>query len=221
MPYPAGQVGDKERARAKRVAVSEKHSQQHVLLDRQGASLAMDNLRYDESELCFGGDVVNQNHRLSIFADYFQFLVMDMESADDFSSLWNDEAVERMIAVGHSTVSLGTLRNVDVQVEIHVVVDLPDLPLGEYDHIAEGSFEAPTGVLAVMGCTDFLPDAYRIDIRPGDYQFLYLVRGVGSITDEWSPAGDLYILYIAPGEKRVPKLLKNWKTGMSPDFPGN
>lgn len=161
------------------------------------------------------------NHRLTIFADYFQFLVMDMASTDDFSSLWNNESVERMVALGTSAISLGTLRNVDVQVEIHVVDDLPDLPPDEYDHIAEGSFESPTGVVAVMGCTDFFPDAYRIDVRPGDYQFLYLVQGVGSITDEWSPASDLYILYIAPGEKRAAKLLKHWKTGMPPEFPSN
>jgi hypothetical protein len=154
---------------------------------------------------------VDRIQRLTIFADYFQFIVMDMESGDDFSSLWTDEALERMVAVGNSAVSLGTLRNVDVEVEIHVVDELPKLPLAEYDHIAEGSFNTPTGSLAVMGCTGFLPDAYRVDVAPGSYQFLYLVRGVSSITDEWSPASDLYILYISRGEERPPALIKHWK----------
>lgn len=171
-------------------------------------------LRYDELGLCLGRDTVGSSHRLSIFADYFQFLVVDIESKDDFSTLWTDEAVERMVAVGDTAISLGTLRNVEVEVEIHVVDELPNLPLVGYDHVSEGSFESPTGLLAVMGCADFLPDAYRVDLPRGSYQFVYLVRGVDSITDEWSPASDLYILYLSPGDKRQPELVKDWKTTM-------
>ena len=154
---------------------------------------------------------MGSSHRLRIFADYFQFLVMDIESKDDFSALWTDEAVERMVAVGDTAISLGTLRNMDVEVEIHVVDELPNLPLREYDHVSEGSFDSPTGSLAVMGCADFLPDAYRVDLPRGSYQFVYLVRGVDSITDEWSPASDLYILYLSPADKRPPEMVKNWK----------
>lgn len=122
------------------------------------------------------------SHRLTVFADYFQFIVMDSESTDDFSSLWTDEALERMVATGNHAISLGTLRNVDVEVEIHVVDALSRVRLAGYGHIAEGSFASPTGSLAVMGCTDFLPDAYRVELPPGSYQFIYLVRGVDSIT---------------------------------------
>ncbi|WP_156885830.1 hypothetical protein [Massilia niastensis] len=161
---------------------------------------------------------VDAIHRLTMFADYFQFVAMDVDSGDDFSALWTDEALERMVAVGSSAVSLGTLRNVDVEVEIHVVDELPKLPLAEYDHVAEGSFDTPTGSLAVMGCTGFLPDAYRVDVPPGSYQFLYLVRGVGSVTDESSPANDLYILYIARGEERPPTLIKHWKAAIQPEL---
>lgn len=112
-----------------------------------------------------------------------------------------------MVAMGNHAISLGTLRNVDVEVEIHVVDALSSVRLAGYDHIAEGSFASPTGSLAVMGCTDFLPDAYRVELPAGSYQFIYLVRGVDSITDEWSPASDVYILYLAPGDKRQPQLV--------------
>ena len=158
---------------------------------------------------------MDSSHRLTIFADYFQFIVMDVESTDDFSSIWTDHSLKQMVAAGNSALSFGTLRNVDVQVEIHVVRELPELALDEYDHVAEGSFQTPTGVLAVMGCTDFLPDAY-LDVLPGSYQFLYLVSGVGSITDESSPASDLYTLYISPGANCQPKLIKHWQAAMQP-----
>lgn len=159
---------------------------------------------------------MDSSHRLSIFADFFQFIVMDVESTDDFSSICTDHSLKQMVATGNSALSFGTLRNVDVQVEIHVVGELPKLALDEYDHVAEGSFQTPTGGLAVMGCTDFLPDAYRLAVPPGSYQFLYLVSGVGSITDESSPASDLYTLYISPGANRPPRLIKHWQAAMQP-----
>jgi hypothetical protein len=90
---------------------------------------------------------LDSSHRLIIFADYFQFIVMDVESTDDFSSIWTDHSLAQMVAAGNSAVSFGTLRNVDVQVEIHVVGQLPKLALDEYDHVAEGSFQTPTGRL--------------------------------------------------------------------------
>lgn len=156
------------------------------------------------------------NCRLTLFADYFQFVVMDHASEDDFSSIWTSEALEHMVAIGDSALSLGTLRNVEVGVEVHVVPELPQCRLEEYDHVVEGSFQAPTGTIAVMGCTDFLPDAHRMQIAPGGYQFLYLVSGVDSITDEWSPADDLYTLYLSPGPGRPAALLKHWRDKARP-----
>jgi hypothetical protein len=37
-----------------------------------------------------------------------------------------------------------------------------------------------------------------------------------SITDEWSPADDLYVLYISPGAERLPTLVKHWKSTAAP-----
>jgi hypothetical protein len=45
---------------------------------------------------------VNAIHRLTIYADYFQFIVMDVASNEDFSSRWTDDALKRMVAVGDS-----------------------------------------------------------------------------------------------------------------------
>lgn len=111
-------------------------------------------------------------HRFTIFADYFQFIVQDENSKDDFGTLWNDDAVAMMVAAGETALSLGTLRNVDVSVEVHVVDGFPEIQLEDFDHAVEGTFTSPTGKIAVMGCTDFFPDASRLEVKPGSYQFI-------------------------------------------------
>lgn len=150
-------------------------------------------------------------HRLSIFADYFQFIVQDENSEDDFGSLWTESALDCMVALGETAICPGTLRNVDVPVEVHVLGAEPAVMLEGYDHIVQGAFETPTGRLVVMECTEYFFDAPRFDVAPGSYRFLYVISGVKTITVEWEPAEELYCLYIWPGEARRTRLLKHWK----------
>jgi hypothetical protein len=153
------------------------------------------------------------NRKFKIFADYFQFVLMDESSEDDFSEIWTDEALERMLAVGELAVCPGTLRNIEVDVEVRVVPTEPSINVAAHDHVVEGSIEIPTGKLVVMGCTEYLPDAKRIELSPGTYQLLFLVNGVGSIKTEWEPAEDKYTVYLWPGQLRAAKLLKHWRKG--------
>lgn len=149
--------------------------------------------------------------RYTIFADYFQFIVQDENSQDDFGALWNKDAANLMVAAGKTAIGLGTLRNVDVAVEVHVLDEQPGLSLADCDHVVEGAFSSPTGKIVVMGCTDYFPDAARIEIAPGTYCFLYVVSGVGTIEAEWEPADDLYSIFIWPGDARELRALKHWK----------
>lgn len=148
-----------------------------------------------------------------LLADYFQLLLMDEGCEDDFASVWTDEALDRMLAVGNASVCLGTLRNVDVPVEIHVYSSAPSVDPASYDHAVSASLNLPSGRLVVMGCTDFLPEAARIELPPGSYQLLYLATGVESITYESDPADDRYIVHLWPGPPREPALLKHWRPG--------
>jgi hypothetical protein len=150
-------------------------------------------------------------HRFSIFADYFQFLLMDENCEDDFSTLWSDEALKRMLAVGRAVICPGTLRNVEVAVEVRLVDTGPTVDLSAYDHAAEASIEVPSGKLVVMGCTDYLPDAARLELPPGTYRVLSLANGIDTIKKEWEPANDLYTVYLWPGAHCEPRLLKHWK----------
>ena len=146
-----------------------------------------------------------------ILADYFQFVLMDENCEDDFASVWTDEALALKLAVGDTSVCLGTLRNVHVPVEVHVYLSEPSVDIAGYDHAVSASFQLPSGRLVVMGCTDYLPEASRLEIAPGPYQLLYLVSGMESITYESDPADDRYIVHLWPGQPREPALLKHWR----------
>jgi hypothetical protein len=47
-------------------------------------------------------------------------------------------------------------------------------------HVVEGNLRVPSGRVVVMGCTDYLPDAARVDVDPGWHR----VRAVRFGTDE-------------------------------------
>ena len=152
-------------------------------------------------------------YKFEIFADYFQCIVQDESSEDDFGALWNEEAAVSMVAVGNSAISVGTLRNVMVPVEVHVLDREPAIALDEFDHVVAGAFSAPTGRLMVMGCTESFSEARHIPVAPGCYQFLYLINGVSTIENEWEPADDVYRLYMWPGSISATRVIKNWKSG--------
>jgi hypothetical protein len=136
---------------------------------------------------------------------------MDEGSQDDFSVIWTEDALSRMLAVGYSAICPGTLRNVDVSVEIEVLDQLPEIDLSAWDNAVEASINIPSGKLVVMGCTGYLPGSPRISVKPGTYQLLSLAGGIDTIQCEWEPAEDLYRVYLWPGTAREPQLLKRWQ----------
>jgi hypothetical protein len=150
-------------------------------------------------------------HQFTIFADYFQFIVQDEMSEDDFASIWSPEALDRALAVGKSAICPGTLCNVEVPVEVQVLNEEPEIDLTAVDHVVEASLEIPSGTIVVMSCTAYFPDAQRFNVVPGTYRALSVMRGIASIKCEWEPANDSYVVYLWLGEQRNPKLLKHWK----------
>lgn len=150
-------------------------------------------------------------HQFRLFADYFQCYLMDDASEDDTSEIWTDEALERRLGIGDSTLALGTMRNVDVDVIVEVLSEPPSIDASDWDHIVSGYFSAPSGSLAIFGCTDYGPDAARISVAPGDYEALYRCRGLDTIDVEWEDADDLYVISIWPGTKRESRIIKNWQ----------
>src|SRR5690348_8970544 len=111
-----------------------------------------------------------RSFELNLFADYFQFYIRDEAAKGDLSEAWSEEATDRLLAVAPGTVGIGTVRNMDVPVTVEILEDAPEDDFSEWDHVVEAGLDAASGWIAIAGCTDYLPDAKRIEIAPGTYR---------------------------------------------------
>lgn len=59
-----------------------------------------------------------------------------------------------MLAVAPGVIGVGTVRNMDVPVELEVLYSQPDDNLEEWDHVTEASLDVPSGRIIIAGCTD-------------------------------------------------------------------
>lgn len=150
-------------------------------------------------------------HKFDILADYFQLYLMDDGADDDTSEIWTDEALDLKLAVAKNTVAVGTYRNVDVKFELEILESEPQVDLNEWDHASLGFVGFPSGRFAVFGCTDYLPDAKRIELPKGNYALMSLAKGLDSITVEWEPAEDLYKVILWPSDSKDCNSLKRYE----------
>ncbi|WP_249554095.1 MULTISPECIES: hypothetical protein [Shewanella] len=137
-----------------------------------------------------------QLNKFSIFADYFQFYLMDDAEIDDTSEIWTDKALDIKLGMTPHALAVGTMRNVDVDVIVEVVDAEPEINLDEWDYISKGYISLPSGRCIVMGCTDAIEDATRLEVKLGNYAALAMAKGINSIVAEWEPANDLYRVVI-------------------------
>lgn len=136
--------------------------------------------------------------QLAIFADYFQFYIQDELANDDFGSLWTDEAVERLLATADHSIGIGTVRNMTVPVVVSLHAAEPEADFIEWDMVNEGSFTVRSGRVAVMGCTDHLPDAARLTLAPGPYRVRVSYAGLDSLSEDGLDGDDFYRVQLWP-----------------------
>jgi hypothetical protein len=136
---------------------------------------------------------------LTLFADYHQFYLQDDDiRVGDLSNAWTAEATERLLAVADHVVGVGTVRSMNVPVHIAIDARLPDLDLSEWDRINRASLACDTGRIVVAGCTDYFPDAKRIDVAPGVYDVLVAYRNLESLSEDGLDGDDSYHIFLAP-----------------------
>lgn len=153
-----------------------------------------------------------RSYQLDLFADYFQIYLQDEQAAEewDVPDDWGNQLTSQMIAVAPGTITIGTVRNMDVPVEIQLLTGRPsdDLTIG--DHITEASLNIPSGKLVVLGCTDYLPDATRIPIQSGSYRVRIYYSALESISEDGLDGNDHYKVLIWPEEYSDFKIIKKW-----------
>lgn len=151
-----------------------------------------------------------KRYEFELLADYFQFYLQDEEVEGDLSERWTEEATARMLAVTPGTVGVGTLRNVEVDVAVEVHEAEPQLHLAGWDHVVETGLAVTSGRIVVAGCTDYFPDAARIEVEPGHYRVRLCSSGLETVTAEWEDADDLYVVQLWPGDGDETRLLKQY-----------
>ena len=151
---------------------------------------------------------MTQSFQFQLFADYYQFYLQDESATTDLSASWTPEAVDRLLAVAPGMVGIGTARNMTVPVTVEVCGDAPDEDTSGWDQVNECTLEVPSGRIVVAGCTDYFPDAARIEVDPGSYRVRAYYGNLTALSSNGLEGDDRYKLVLwaaAPGPLQVLK----------------
>jgi hypothetical protein len=129
---------------------------------------------------------------LSIFADYYQFYLQDEPAEGNLGDSWDGEAVARLLAVASGTVGVGTAKNVDVQVAVEVLDSEPASDFTGSDLVTEATLDVTSGKIVIAGCTDYFPDARRIEVPLNRYRVRIYYSGLSTVSADGLEGEDHY-----------------------------
>ena len=152
--------------------------------------------------------MATRKHHYSLFADYYQFYLQDELVAGDLGDSWTQEAVDRLLALAPGTIGIGTVRNMTVPVDVEIFDTEPDEALDGWDQVNECSIDVSSGRLVIGGCTDYFPDAARIDVVPGVYRVRVFYGKLDSLSEDGLAGEDHYRVVLWPGSPTAPAVLK-------------
>jgi hypothetical protein len=145
---------------------------------------------------------------LSIFADYYQFYLQDEPAAGNLGDSWDDQAVGRLLAVAPGTLGVGTVRNVGVQVTVEVLDAEPAPDFAGSDLVTEATLDVTSGKIVIAGCTDFFPDARRMEVPVGRYRVRTYYSGLSTVSADGLEGEDRYRVVLWRDEQAVaPRVL--------------
>jgi hypothetical protein len=143
-----------------------------------------------------------------LFADYFQFYLQDESAEGNLGESWNEEAVARLLAIAPGTVGVGTVRNMNVPVTVEILDAEPACDLDPWDHVTECSLDVPTGRIVIAGCTDYFPDAARIEVPAGTYRVRVSYGSLNTLSEDGLDGEDRYLVHLWQGSPTEPRVLK-------------
>jgi hypothetical protein len=161
--------------------------------------------------------MITQEIKIDLFADYFQFYVQDEKVDGSLSDDWNQETLDRLLALGPGTITIGTARNMTVPVTIKLFDKEPDMlsELGTIGQINECDLETSSDTLVVAGCTDYLPDAMRIKVNTGIYRARIYYGNLDEISEDGLEGDDFYEIHLwQTNEKKELKVIKSRRIGV-------
>jgi hypothetical protein len=103
---------------------------------------------------------------MKLFADFRKIHVCAPDTKGDVADAWTAKATDDRIAAG-DIAGVGTEAAVDVDVTVEILAGEPALQTP--DHVTEASIKL-SGVVAVLGCTDFSPGVKRFTLTVGTWR---------------------------------------------------
>ena len=149
-----------------------------------------------------------KSFELTLFADYFQFYIRDEAAKGDLSQAWNKETTDRLLAVAPGTVGIGTVRNMDVPVTVEILEREPEDDFSGWDHVVEAGLDSLSGRIVIAGCTDYVPDARRIEVSPGTYRIRVSYGALGTLSEDGLSGDDRYRLQLWLAASTAVRILK-------------
>lgn len=142
--------------------------------------------------------------KTELFADYFQFYIQDEKVDGNLSDSWTQEAIDRLLALAPGTIGVGTVRNMDVPVTVKLFDSDPSI-LGDLESIGqinECDLVTTSDKLALAGCTDYLPDAKRIEVEKGIYRVRIYYGNLDKISEDGLEGEDFYEIHLWPTKEK-------------------
>ena len=149
-----------------------------------------------------------KSFELVLFADYFQFYIQDEAATGDLSQAWNEEATDRLLALAPGTVGIGTVRNMDVPVTVDILEHAPEDDFSEWDHVVEAGLDVASGRIVIAGCTDYFPDAKRVEVPPGTYRVRASYGALDTLSEDGLSGDDRYRLQLWRATSTAVRILK-------------
>jgi hypothetical protein len=84
----------------------------------------------------------------------------------------------------------------------------PEQDFEAWDQVTECSIEVPSGRLVIAGCTDYFPDAARIEVAAGTYRVRVSYGGLDTLSEDGLDGDDHYRVQLWMASKIEPRVLK-------------
>lgn len=147
-------------------------------------------------------------YSFTLFADYYQFYLQDEGADGGLPGGRNEQATKDLLAVAPGTISVGTVRNMDVPVEIEIRDSEPAGDSDEWGHVTECGIEIPSGRIVVAGCMDYFPEAARISATAGSYRARIYYGNLDSLSEDGLDGDDHYKITLWPSEDSSVRVVK-------------
>jgi hypothetical protein len=112
------------------------------------------------------------------------------------------------LAVAQGTIGVGTRRNMDVPIEVEILESEPINSFNDWDQVNECDIEVPSGRIVIAGCTDYFPEAARIDVQPGNYRARIYYGNLNSVSEDDLVGDDHYKVVLWLSESQGVRVVK-------------